>query len=260
MNTGAITQYVDVAQLTLYAFWLFFFGLVFYLRREDKREGYPLDTDGSSGANGGFFPPVPRPKTFLLPQGHTYQAPPGNPERGDLKARPAAPWPGAPLQPTGNPLVDAVGPAAYAQRVDEPDLTFEATHRIVPLRVAKDFYVEPRDPDPRGMEVLGADREVAGTVSEIWVDRSEPAIKFLEVELAPSSGTTRSVLVPMMLARIDGKRGQVKVKSILASQFAQVPPIRRADQISKLEEDKIMAYFGGGHLYAEPSRLDPGLL
>jgi len=32
--TGAITGYIDVAQLTLYAFWIFFAGLVFYLRRE----------------------------------------------------------------------------------------------------------------------------------------------------------------------------------------------------------------------------------
>ena len=33
---------VDVTQIVLYAFWLFFAGLVYYLRREDKREGYPL--------------------------------------------------------------------------------------------------------------------------------------------------------------------------------------------------------------------------
>ena len=105
------------------------------------------------------------------------------------------------------------------------------------------------------MEVFGADGEVAGTVSEIWVDRSEPAIKFLEVELAPSGGAARTVLVPMMLARIDGQRRQVKVVSILAHQFGKVPPIRRADLITKLEEDKITAYFAGGHLYAEPSRL-----
>ena len=29
MDTGAITQYVDVAQLVLYAFWIFFFGLIY---------------------------------------------------------------------------------------------------------------------------------------------------------------------------------------------------------------------------------------
>jgi uncharacterized protein with PQ loop repeat len=31
MQTGAITQYVDVAQLVLYMFWIFFFGLIYYL-------------------------------------------------------------------------------------------------------------------------------------------------------------------------------------------------------------------------------------
>ena len=31
MESGAITQYVDVAQLVLYLFWIFFFGLVIYL-------------------------------------------------------------------------------------------------------------------------------------------------------------------------------------------------------------------------------------
>ena len=38
MPKGAITGYIDVAQLALYAFFLFFGWLVFYLRREDKRE------------------------------------------------------------------------------------------------------------------------------------------------------------------------------------------------------------------------------
>ena len=41
METGAITEYVDVAQLVLYAFWLFFFGLIVYLRREDRRGRTP---------------------------------------------------------------------------------------------------------------------------------------------------------------------------------------------------------------------------
>ena len=38
MSTGAITHYIDVAQLTLYVFWIFFAGLVYYLHRENKRE------------------------------------------------------------------------------------------------------------------------------------------------------------------------------------------------------------------------------
>ena len=49
MGTGAITQYVDVAQLVLYAFWIFFAGLVYYLVRENHREGYPMETEDGRG-------------------------------------------------------------------------------------------------------------------------------------------------------------------------------------------------------------------
>ncbi len=56
-------QYLDGAQITLYAFWLFFFGLVYYLRTEDKREGYPLETeDGRTHDN---FPWKPAKKTYI---------------------------------------------------------------------------------------------------------------------------------------------------------------------------------------------------
>lgn len=37
-------EYIDGAQIALYVFWAFFVGLVIYLRKEDKREGYPLDS------------------------------------------------------------------------------------------------------------------------------------------------------------------------------------------------------------------------
>ena len=49
METGAITQYIDVAQLVLYAFWAFFAGLIYYLVRENHREGYPMDTGREDG-------------------------------------------------------------------------------------------------------------------------------------------------------------------------------------------------------------------
>ena len=59
MPTGAITGYIDVAQLVLYAFWIFFAGLIFYLRREDKREGYPLVFERPDTAPYLNFPPIP---------------------------------------------------------------------------------------------------------------------------------------------------------------------------------------------------------
>ena len=74
MQAGAITGYIDVAQIALYGFWIFFAGLIFYLRRQDKREGYPLVTERTGQFLDGF-PRPPSPKTFLLPHGGTVSAP-----------------------------------------------------------------------------------------------------------------------------------------------------------------------------------------
>ena len=46
--SAALTQYVDVAQVVLYAFWVFLAGIIIYLHREDKREGYPLESERSA--------------------------------------------------------------------------------------------------------------------------------------------------------------------------------------------------------------------
>ncbi len=251
--TGAITEYIDVAQVVLYVFWAFFAALILYLRREDKREGYPLLSDRSDEVEVVGYPGVPEPKVFALPHGGTYEAPHEEVDEREIAAEPVAPWPGAPLEPTGDPLRDGVGPAAWAERADTPDLTLEGHPRMVPMRVATEFWVEERDPDPRGMEVVAADGAVAGTVSDIWVDRSEPQIRYLEVDVEGTEG--RKVLVPITMAVVRGGRGRhVKVSSILASQFANAPQLRQPDRITLLEEDRICAYFGGGHLYATPAR------
>jgi photosynthetic reaction center H subunit len=55
---------IDVAQLAIWLFWAFFAGLVFYLRREDKREGYARDFENPGGVAHGF-PRPPGPKTFI---------------------------------------------------------------------------------------------------------------------------------------------------------------------------------------------------
>lgn len=253
METGAITEYIDVAQLVLYAFWVFFAGLIFYLRREDKREGYPLESERSANIRVQGFPAMPRPKRFVLAHGGEYFAPNESADTRSLNLRPAAPFPGAPSVPTGDPMVDGVGPASWAERDDEPDLTLEGEPRIVPIRVATQFFVEPHDPDPRGMSVVGADGLTAGTVKELWVDRSEPQVRYLEVEVEGPEGT-RTALLPITLARVERARQRVKVASIRADQFAQVPALRDPNQITRLEEDKVCAFYGGGHLYALPSR------
>jgi photosynthetic reaction center H subunit len=254
MKIGAVTGYIDVAQVALYAFWIFFAGLIVYLRREDKREGYPLESDRSGGrVRVQGFPAVPAPKTFLLSNGSTVQAPRTERDMRPIMAQPVAGYLGAPWQPTGNPMLDGVGPAAYAQRADHPDLTIDGLPMIVPMRVAAGFTVAEKDPDPRGMEVYGADHELGGTVSDIWVDRAEPQIRYLEV----TTPAARRVLLPITFAKISGGRRRVTVKSILGSQFATVPALSNPDQVTLLEEDKITAYYASGNLYATPARAEP---
>jgi photosynthetic reaction center H subunit len=253
MEKGSIVGSIDVAQVVLYTFWVFFVGLIIYLRREDKREGYPLVSDRRGGVSVVGYPKPPAPKTFRLAHGGTVSAPSGRSEPAVSKARPTNPWPGAPLEPTGNPMLDAVGPAAYAQRADVPDLTIEGHDKIVPMRIATDFAIAVEDPDLRGMSVVAADRKKAGVVRDVWVDRSEVVIRYLEVEIAGG----KRVLLPWNFSRIDKRRGEVNVKSILARQFADVPGTKSADRITLLEEDRIVAYYGGGHLYATPARTEP---
>ncbi len=258
MQIGAITSSIDVAQLVLYAFWLFFAGLIFYLRQEDKREGYPLVNDRSDRVVVQGFPPIPAPKTFLLAHGATRIAPRREVPVA-LNAVAVGGWPGAPLTPIGNPMLDGLGPAAYAHRADEPDRTFDDNMpKVVPLRAAPGFFLAWEDPDPRGMTVLGADRTVAGTVVDAWVDRSEVVIRYLEVELARPGATAR-VLVPMNFLMIRRKQRQIGVSAITAAQFADVPALRNPDIVTLLEEDRITAYFAGGLLYALPGRLESRL-
>jgi photosynthetic reaction center H subunit len=254
MQTGAITGYVDVAQIALYAFWIFFAGLIYYLLQENKREGYPLESERSAHIRVQGWPPMPSPKTYLLLHGGTRTAPNNIQSMQKLAAEPIGNWPGAPLQPTGNPMLDGVGPGAYADRPDVPDLTAEGDLKIVPLRVATDFDVSPGDPDPRGMKVIGADGKEGGTAIDMWVDRSEMLFRYIEVEVS-AHGAAHRVLLPINFTRVGSH--QINVKSILGGQFLQVPCTKHPDQITLLEEEKIMAYYGGGVLYATPDRQEP---
>lgn len=257
MTTGAITGYIDVAQLVLYAFWIFFAGLVIYLRREDKRDGYPLVGERSRRSprvtiQG--FPAMPSPKAYHLADGRVVHLPRGEtPNFDPIAAHAVHGFSGAPYEPSGNPMVDGVGPGTYANRDDEPDMTVEGETLLAPMRVVPDWSIAKRDPDPRGMAVVGADGRVAGTVRDCWIDRAEPQIRYLEVETTGG----RRVLLPYGFAKYDAGRRIVNVASITAAQFADVPGLRNPDVVTRREEDRISAYYGGGTLYATPDRFGP---
>ena len=211
-----LTPHLDVALLVLDAFVLFFLGLVFYLRREDRREGYPLEDDlsGRVQTPGGPLHSA-APKSFRLPFGH-----------------------GIVTTPTGG---------------RDP---FRLAARIVPIGHAA-MTIAGRDPDPRGMTVVGMDGVVAGTVSDLWVDKADRLIRYLQVALADEAG--RQVLVPMPMLKVDRRRRRVVVDAVRASQFANAPAIAAADRITLYEEERVMGYFGGGYLYASAARQEPWL-
>ena len=197
--------------------------------------------------------PVPEPKTYLLAHGaEAVQPTHVIPDHEvNIAAVPAHPWKGAPLVPTGNPMLDGIGPGAYARRADVPDLTWDGKVKIIPLRLATDYNVAHQDVDPRGMTIVGADDEAGGVVTELWIDTAEVMFRYLEVQ----TNGGRRVMVPIFFCRIT--RSGVKVQAVLGHQFEDVPAIKNPDQITFLEEEKVMGYFGGGTLYAEPSRAEP---
>lgn len=249
----------DLASLTLWLFWIFFAGLIYYLQTENMREGFPLvDENGNDAANQGLFP-VPKDKTFLLPndQGEL-TVPSGQPgERGDVhdKLARTATANGFPFVPTGDPLVDGVGPASWTARKDVPELDAHGKPKIIPMASSEHFHVSAGR-DPRGLPVMAGDKAIVGRISDMWVDEPEQLVRYLEITLNDEMGGGKR-LVPMPLARI--KSDRVAIHSIYGKHFASVPATASATQVTKLEEDKISAYYAGGKLYADEARLEPQL-
>ena len=95
---------------------------------------------------------------------------------------------------------------------------------------------------------------MAGTVKDVWIDRAEWMIRYLEVSL---DGTGQSVMLPMTMSLVNKSKRQVAVDAITAAQFAAVPKTSNPDQITFYEEERVVAYYGGGYLYAVPSRSEP---
>jgi photosynthetic reaction center H subunit len=246
---------IDWAAVSIWLFWLFFAGLIFYIQRENMREGYPLeDEDAQPTANQGPFP-VPEDKTFILRGGHgTYTCPSGQKaERTDLALERTSTAGGFPMEPTGNPLIDGVGPASWQNRADVPEADAHGHAKIVPM-ASRDDHVITAGVDPKGMPVISGDRYKVGTVTDVWVDVPEALVRYIEFEMADGSGKR---LIPMTMAIL--KRDRVIVRSLYGHNFKDVPTTKSDSQITMLEEEKICAYYGGGTLYASQTRADPAI-
>ncbi|MCU0699895.1 MAG: photosynthetic reaction center subunit H [Myxococcaceae bacterium] len=250
-----VTSYIDVAQLVLYAFWIFFFGLIYWLRLEDRREGYPLESDNPrkvASANQILLPP---PKTFKLVDGGEYKAPNFERDGREIPGTRTGQSPGEPLEPTGDAMGANIGAGAWAKRHDEPEKIIDGRDQVVPMRADPEFTVLA-GPDPRGWTVLGGDNQPAGTVTDVWVDRADVIVRYVEVDLGGGKGTR---LVPFPMLKLNRDQKVVEVYSIFAKHFANVPTLKTADRVTVHEEEVISAYYAGGRLYAEPARLGPVL-
>ena len=233
----------DLASLALWVFWGFFALLIYYLQTENMREGYPLETeDGRPAPNQGPFG-LPRPKTFKLPHGRgDVTVPDMKREAREVALARTAASEGFPHAPTGDAMADGVGAASWAPRRDEAELDGHGHNKIVPMARSTGFVISAGR-DPRGLPVQAGDLEVVGRVSDMWIDAPEQLVRYLEIDL--NSGGTR--LVPMTLAKIWEDR--VRINAITSDRFAGIPQIRKPDEVTKLEEDKISGYVAGGWLH-----------
>ncbi|MEM1361718.1 MAG: photosynthetic reaction center subunit H [Pseudomonadota bacterium] len=253
--TEPIFANLDLASISLWLFVLFFALLVYYIQRENMREGYPLqDDDGNEASNQGPFP-VPSDKTFKLPHGRGEVTVPSGQhgDRTDLALKKTAVGNGFPFEPTGDPMVDGVGPASWAPRRDVPELDGEGHPKIVPM-ANDDSYSVVAGRDPRGLPVEAGDGSIVGKISGLWLDRPEQLVRYLEMELDEKWGSGKR-MIPITMLRI--KRDRVEVVSIFGKHFAGVPQIASPRQITLLEEEKVCAYYAGGCLYASERRTEP---
>lgn len=240
----------DLASAAIWGFWIFFAGLVIYLQTENMREGYPLvDDDGEPSSGPGIFP-TPKDKTFELRDGRGSISVPSEQvaERANLAMAQTSDSAGSPYVPTGNAMVDGVGPASWAARKDHAELDAHGHAKIRPMKDLPDFKVSAGR-DPRRLAVMGGDGEIVGRATDMWIDVPEQMVRYISVDLNPE-GTGKTRLVPMNMAKIGTDR--VICKSMMADTWEGIPQTKSGSQVTLLEEEKIMAWFGGAAMYAKP--------
>ena len=246
---GVFTTQIDLAQVLIVAFVLFWFVLVWYLQREMKREGYPLEEAVPTVRHSIVgWPEMPPPKTYRLLEGGTVTLP-VNYERRELKAQPREMHPGAPLYPVGEPLLAGIGPSSYALRRDEPFRLLNGEPALQPLRKTPQLRCVDPLMDPRGKRILGADFGEAGLCVDVWYDDESKIPRYLEVELDGGAGIR---LVPIFYCSLRADKAAFRCDAITGAQFKLAPTIRRPDVITAREEDMVNGFWAGGHMYSAP--------
>ena len=256
-----ITEHIDFAQIVLYLFWAFFIGLIYWIRKEDRREGYPLEADSPRrvGRTGNYL--FAKPKTYVRPDGTTYTAPNFDRDEREFPLQRTALSNGSPSEPVGDPMLSGVGPASFTVREPHVELLIDGRDQIVPMRTDEGYDVVG-GADVRGWPIIGADGEQAGTIKDIWVDRADMIVRYLEFELNEAAGgeggagTRRLVPIQMGLVR-KGRRQCFEVEAMRLEQFVHVPTLSDPVRATVDEEERIGAYYAGARLYATAKKREP---
>ena len=98
--------------------------------------------------------------------------------------------------------------------------------RIVPLGEMEGYGVAEGDPDIRGWDVIASDERAVGRVRELLVDRTEEAVRYMEVSSTSAAfpdGESRRLLIPIGCARVDEKRKWVWVDALRAEELLALP-------------------------------------
>lgn len=250
MLEGNVVGNLDVAILAVIAFVLFFLGLVYHLRQEDKREGYPMEITVGTGKvrHSEGFPPMPKPKLFYRPH-----------DRGVVSApreREAPVFPdGAKYQAEGypmtaeDPLGQALGTAAHPDRHDLADLNVLGEPKIVPLSEWDEYHVADGDVDPRGWPIVSNDGVEVGFIKDLWFNRAEFFLRYFEFEIP---GEERTRMAPLFFCKVKTKAKVVEAFTLNADDLRRTPITGTVEYITMLEEDRVNAFFAGGRLYSKP--------
>jgi photosynthetic reaction center H subunit len=202
---------------------------------------------------------VPNSKTFVLPHGRGEVTVPSaeneaahRRENLAMEKAPFAAGNGYPYDPTGDPMADGIGPGSWVPRADVPELDGHGHPKIVPMGQTEAYRVSAGR-DPRGLPVMAGDGEIVGTVSDMWIDAPEQLVRYLEIELDGSWRRHAAGANDVQQDRFQEGQDQLGLRQALRRRSVTKSP----NQITKLEEEKISAYYGGGILYASQDRIDP---
>ncbi len=248
MPFGSITSHIDAAETAVWIFFIGFAIVVYFLRKMDKREGYPMKASPFDPTPLLGFPPPAEPTAFRMMEGGETVAPHHEPEP-PTTAVPFDRFDGTPLVPTGDLLTTPLGPGAWTMRREEPLVTETGESMLQPMRLLPEWSVLHGDLDLRGRPVLDRRFFRAGIVRDLWIDRSAKMIRLFEVTL--DEPAQRSVLVPIWHTDIRQHDREIRVTALLAAQFGGIPRPEHPDELGAREHARIDAYFAAAHFYRD---------